>query len=53
MLEAGMMFSNEPGLYAPDLGCGHNHSDVVLVGAKRGTHLSSVPSTKEWCALKL
>jgi Xaa-Pro aminopeptidase len=53
MLEAGMTFSNEPGLYAPQLGFGYNHSDVVLVGAKRGTQLSSVPYTKEWCFLKL
>jgi Xaa-Pro aminopeptidase len=53
MIEEGMMFSNEPGLYAPDLGCGYNHSDVVLVGAKRGLQLSSVPFTREWCTLKL
>ncbi|HYV85261.1 MAG TPA: M24 family metallopeptidase [Patescibacteria group bacterium] len=53
MLEEGMMFSNEPGLYAPDLGCGYNHSDVVLVGPKRGQQMSSVPFTKEWCTLKL
>ena len=53
MLEEGMMFSNEPGLYAPDLGFGYNHSDVVLVGAKKGLQLGSVPYTKEWCTLKL
>jgi len=53
MLEAGMTFSNEPGLYAPDLGFGYNHSDVVLVREKRGLQLSSVPYTKEWCFLKL
>jgi Xaa-Pro dipeptidase len=53
MIEEGMMFSNEPGLYAPDLGFGYNHSDVVLVGAKRGLQLSSVPYSREWCTLKL
>jgi Xaa-Pro aminopeptidase len=53
MLEEGMTFSNEPGLYAPELGFGYNHSDVVLVGAKRGLQLSSVPYTKEWCTLKI
>jgi Xaa-Pro dipeptidase len=53
MLEEGMMFSNEPGLYAPDLGFGYNHSDVVLVGAKKGLQLAQVPYTKEWCTLKL
>ena len=53
MLEEGMMFSNEPGLYAPDLGFGYNHSDVVLVGAKKGLQLAQVPYTKEWCTLKI
>jgi len=53
MLRKGMMFSNEPGLYAPDLGCGYNHSDVVLVGDKRGLQLGSVPFTKEWCFLTI
>jgi len=48
-----MMFSNEPGLYAPDLGFGYNHSDVVLVGAKKGLQLAQVPYTKEWCTLKI
>ncbi len=53
MIEEGMTFSNEPGLYAPDLGFGYNHSDVVLVTAKRGLQLSSVPYSKEWCFLTL
>jgi Xaa-Pro aminopeptidase len=53
MLEEGMMFSNEPGLYAPDLGFGYNHSDVVLVGAKKGLQLAQVPYSKEWCTLKI
>jgi Xaa-Pro aminopeptidase len=53
MLEEGMTFSNEPGLYVPELGFGYNHSDVVLVAAKRGIQLSSVPYTKEWCFLRI
>jgi Xaa-Pro aminopeptidase len=53
MLVENMMFSNEPGLYAPELGFGYNHSDVVLVGKDRGLQLSSVPYTKEWCTLKI
>ena len=53
MLQEGMTFSNEPGLYAPDLGFGYNHSDNVLVTAKRGVQMGSVPFTKEWCFLKL
>ncbi|MBI4169223.1 MAG: hypothetical protein HY510_04720, partial [Acidobacteria bacterium] len=46
-------FSNEPGLYAPDLGFGYNHSDNVLVTAERGIQMGSVPFTREWCLLKL
>jgi Xaa-Pro aminopeptidase len=53
MLEEGMTFSNEPGLYASDLGFGYNHSDNVLVTAKRGIQMGSVPASKEWCFLKL
>ncbi len=53
MLEEGMTFSNEPGLYVPDLGFGYNHSDNVLVTAKRGVQMGSVPYTKEWCFLRL
>jgi Xaa-Pro aminopeptidase len=53
MLQEGMTFSNEPGLYVPDLGFGYNHSDVVLVTAKRGVQLGSVPYNKDWCFLTL
>jgi len=53
MLEAGMTFSNEPGLYVPEQGFGYNHSDNVLVTEKRGVQMGSVPYTKEWCFLKL
>jgi hypothetical protein len=35
------------------IGFGYNHSDIVLDGRERGTHLSSVPYTKEWCTLKI
>ncbi len=53
MLEEGMTFSNEPGLYAPALGFGYNHSDLVLVTKDRGLQLGSVPATQEWCFLRL
>ena len=53
MLEAGMTFSNEPGLYVPDQGFGYNHSDNVLVTGARGVGMGSVPWTREWCFLKL
>jgi Xaa-Pro aminopeptidase len=53
MLEAGMTFSNEPGLYVPDQGFGYNHSDNVLVTEERGVGMGSVPWTREWCFLRL
>jgi Xaa-Pro dipeptidase len=53
MIEEGMTFSNEPGLYVPEQGFGYNHSDVVLVTATRGLQLASVPYTKEWCFLTI
>ncbi|HKB08502.1 MAG TPA: M24 family metallopeptidase [Candidatus Polarisedimenticolia bacterium] len=53
MLEKGMTFSNEPGLYVPEHGFGYNHSDNVLVTERRGVHMGSVPFSKEWCFLKL
>ncbi len=52
-LEEGMTFSNEPGLYDPENGFGYNHSDNVLVTAKGGVPMGSVPMTKEWCFLRL
>jgi Xaa-Pro aminopeptidase len=53
MLEAGMTFSNEPGLYVPEQGFGYNHSDNVLVTADRGVQMGSVPASREWCFLTL
>ena len=53
MLRKGMCFSEEPGLYDPEHGCGFNWSDTVVVGAKSGYRMSRVPYTKEWCWLKL
>jgi Xaa-Pro aminopeptidase len=53
VLEAGMMFSNEPGLYDPENGFGYNHSDNVLVTATKGVQMGSAPLTKDWCFLKL
>jgi len=52
-LQEGMTFSNEPGLYDPENGFGYNHSDNVLVTAKGGVPMSSVPLSKEWCFLKI
>lgn len=53
VLEEGMMFSNEPGLYNPDGGWGYNHSNNILVGKDRGLIMNKTPLTKEWCWLKI
>jgi Xaa-Pro aminopeptidase len=51
VLEEGMTFSNEPGLYDPEGGYGYNHSNLILVGKERGERLNQTPLTKEWCWL--
>lgn len=53
VLEEGMMFSVEPGLYNPEEGFGYNPSDNLLVTKERGVLMSSVPYSKEWMVLKL
>jgi Xaa-Pro aminopeptidase len=53
MLRKNMCFSEEPGLYDPDHGCGFNWSDTVVVGAKSGYRMSRVPYSTEWCWLKI
>jgi len=53
MLRRNMCFSEEPGLYDPERGCGFNWSDTVVVASKSGYRMSRVPYSKEWCWLKL
>ncbi len=53
MLRRNMCFSEEPGLYDPERGCGFNWSDTIVVGEKAGYRMSMVPYTEEWCWLKL
>ena len=53
VLEEGMTFSVEPGLYDPENGFGYNPSDCLLVTKKKGVLMGSVPYSKEWCFLKL
>ncbi len=53
MMRRNMCFSEEPGLYDPEHGCGFNWSDTVVVGEKSVYRMSRVPYTKEWCWLKL
>jgi Xaa-Pro aminopeptidase len=55
MLEPGMIFSVEPGLYDPENGFGVNFSDgfVVQAGGKPSLQMSRLPWSEEWCLVKL
>jgi Xaa-Pro aminopeptidase len=53
VLEEGMTFSVEPGLFDVANGFGYNPSDSLLVTKSKGVLQSSVPWTKEWMFLKL
>jgi Xaa-Pro aminopeptidase len=53
MMRRNMCFSEEPGLYDPERGCGFNWSDTIVVGAESGYRMSRVPYSTEWCWLKL
>jgi Xaa-Pro aminopeptidase len=54
VLEEGMTFSMEPGLFNKEGGYGYNPSDHVLVTKDKGVAMGSVPLlTKEWSFLEL
>lgn len=53
VLEEGMTFSVEPGLYDPENGFGYNPSDNLLVTKEKGLLMSTVPYSKEWMFLTL
>ena len=54
VLEEGMTFSMEPGLFNKEGGYGYNPSDNVMVTKDKGVAMGSVPNlTKEWSVLKL
>ena len=53
MMRRNMCFSEEPGLYDPENGCGFNWSDTIVVGRKSGYRMSRVPYSREWCWIKL
>jgi Xaa-Pro aminopeptidase len=53
MLRRSMCFSEEPGLYDTQHGCGFNWSNTVVVGSRSGWRMSRVPYSQEWCWLKL
>jgi Xaa-Pro aminopeptidase len=55
MLEPGMIFSVEPGLYDPENGFGVNFSDgfAVASGGKPSLQMSRLPWSEDWCLVKL
>jgi Xaa-Pro dipeptidase len=55
MLEKGMIFSVEPGLYDPENEFGVNFSDgfVVEKGDKPSLQMSRLPWSEEWCLVRL
>ena len=53
VMQEGMHFSNEPGLYDPEHGFGFNHSNNILVARDAGLQMGTTPVTKEWCFLEL
>jgi len=55
MLEPGMIFSVEPGLYDPENRFGVNWSDGFCVqpGGKPALQMSRLPWSEEWCLVKL
>ena len=53
VVQEGMTFSVEPGLYDAQRGIGINPSDRLLVTKDRGVLMSSIPYTKEWSYLRL
>src|SRR6266403_1453820 len=54
MLEPGMNFSVEPGLYDPEHGIGSNFSDAFVVQAEGPSRqMSRLPWSEEWCLVKL
>ena len=54
MLEPGMSFSVEPGLYDPEHGIGSNFSDNFIVQPEGPSRqMSRLPWSEEWCFVKL
>ncbi len=54
MLEPGMTFSVEPGLYDPEHGFGVNFSDNFVIEREGpARQMSRLPWSEEWCLIKL
>jgi Xaa-Pro aminopeptidase len=54
MLEPGMCFSVEPGLFDPETGFGVNFSDNFVVEPKGpSSQMSRLPWSEDWCLVKI
>jgi Xaa-Pro aminopeptidase len=53
VLKRNMTFSEEPGVFDPNHGCGFNWSDTVVVGERSGYRMSRVPYSTHWCWIHL
>lgn len=53
VMQKGMHFSNEPGLFDPQHGFGFNHGNNILVWDGKGLQMGTAPCNKRWCLLKL
>lgn len=53
VLEEGMTFSNEPGLYNLDGGYGYNHSNNILITKDGARRMNNAPLTKEFCWIRM
>ncbi|MGI6642546.1 MAG: M24 family metallopeptidase [Bacillota bacterium] len=53
VMQKGMHFSNEPGLFDPENGFGFNHGNNILVWNGKGLQMGTAPCDKQWCLLKL
>jgi Xaa-Pro aminopeptidase len=53
VVEEGMTFSVEPGLYDEKSGIGINPSDRLVVLKDRAVLMSRIPFTKEWSYLEV
>lgn len=53
VLEEGMMFSNEPGLYNLAAGYGYNHSNNILITKDGSRRMNATPLTREFCWIRV
>jgi len=53
VIKENMMFSNEPGLFAPEHQVGYNASNNILAKPERGVRMNKTPLNKEFCWIEL